>query len=34
MDDVHEVAKDVYGNPRVIGAVGPFSEGDLEGFVA
>ncbi len=32
--DVHQVAKQVYQSPRVIGAVGPFSEIDLERYVA
>jgi predicted Zn-dependent peptidase len=33
-DDVRRVAGEVYGRPRVIGAVGPFSDLDLERHVA
>ncbi len=33
LGEVHEVAKQVYGGPFVIGAVGPFSEGDLARYV-
>lgn len=34
LDDVRRVAAEVMTGPRVIGAVGPFSEGDLDSFVA
>jgi len=34
LDDVHAVAKDVFGGPFVIGAVGPFDAGELGRFVA
>jgi predicted Zn-dependent peptidase len=34
LDDVHAVAKDVYGGPLVLGAVGPFDAIDLERYVA
>jgi predicted Zn-dependent peptidase len=34
LDDVHAVAKDVFGGPFVIGAVGPFDAADLGRFVA
>ena len=35
LDDVHSVAKEMYGaGSRLIGAVGPFDEGDLEGYLA
>jgi predicted Zn-dependent peptidase len=35
LDDVHSVAKDMYGaGSRLIGAVGPFDEGELEGYLA
>jgi predicted Zn-dependent peptidase len=34
LEEVHAVAKDVYGTPFVIGAVGPFEAVDLERYVA
>lgn len=34
LDDVHAVAKEVLGGPRVLGAVGPFTEADLAEYVA
>jgi predicted Zn-dependent peptidase len=34
LDEVHDVARDVYGGPFVIGAVGPFEASDLEQYVA
>ncbi len=34
-DDIHAVAKEVYGDPtRVMGAVGPFEEGELDGYLS
>ena len=33
LDEVHAVAKEVYGGPHVIGAVGPFDSIDLERYV-
>lgn len=33
LEEVHAVAKDVYANPFVIGAVGPFEAADLEQYV-
>ena len=32
-DQVTEVARDIFAGPRTLGAVGPFGEGDLTGFV-
>lgn len=34
LDDVKQVAADVMGGPWVMGAVGPFGEGDLDRFVS
>lgn len=33
LDEVHSVARQVYGGPFVMGAVGPFSDGDLDRYV-
>ncbi|HJR93508.1 MAG TPA: pitrilysin family protein [Acidimicrobiia bacterium] len=33
LDDVRQVAADVMTGPRVLGAVGPFAEGDLDRFL-
>jgi predicted Zn-dependent peptidase len=33
LDDVRRVAQEVLSGPRVMGAVGPFAEGDLDRFV-
>ncbi|MFP3913758.1 MAG: M16 family metallopeptidase [bacterium] len=34
VDDIRDVAADVMTGPRVMGAVGPFAQGDLDRFVA
>ncbi|MGA7097939.1 MAG: insulinase family protein, partial [Acidimicrobiia bacterium] len=34
LDDVQVVAADLYGEQRMIGAVGPFDEGDLDQYLA
>jgi predicted Zn-dependent peptidase len=34
LDDVQTVAADLYGEQRMIGAVGPFDEGDLDQYLA
>jgi predicted Zn-dependent peptidase len=34
LDEIHSVAKEVYGGPFVIGAVGPFEASDLQQYVA
>ena len=34
LEEIHAVARDVYGGPFVIGAVGPFAASDLEQYVA
>jgi predicted Zn-dependent peptidase len=33
LEEVHEVAREVFSSPRVLGAVGPFVTPDLEAFV-
>ena len=33
-EDILEVVREVYSGPYVIGAVGPFDEGELEPYVA
>ena len=33
LNDVSEIAEEIYGSPKVIGAVGPFSTIDLERYV-
>ena len=34
ISQVAEVAGEILSGPRVIGAVGPFEEGDLDGYVS
>ncbi len=33
LEDVHTVAMEVFGGPKVLGAVGPFNSIDLERYV-
>lgn len=34
LDEIHSVAKEIYGGPFVIGAVGPFEASDLQQYVS